>query len=113
MSANASSEPNLFVNTMPSGRHWIQFLLEGKQSNRSAVGAQVRLKFGETTRLQYVSGGNSFAGQSTARVHFGLADTAKVDQIEVRWPTGQKEVFASVTVGKLNKIVEGTGKKVK
>ena len=113
MSANASSEPNLFVNTMPSGRHWIQFLLEGKQSNRSAVGAQVRLKFGETTRLQYVSGGNSFAGQSTARVHFGLADTAKVDQIEVRWPTGQKEVFASVAVNKLNKIVEGTGKKVK
>ncbi len=113
MSANASSEPNLFVNTMPSGRHWIQFLLEGKQSNRSAVGAQVRLKFGETTRLQYVSGGNSFAGQSTARVHFGLADTAKVDQIEVRWPTGQKEVFASVTVDKLNRIVEGTGKKVK
>ncbi len=113
VTANANSEPNLYVNKMPSGRHWIQFQLEGKQSNRGAVGAQVRLKAGGNTRLAFVSGGNSFAGQSTARVHFGLADVAKVDQIEVRWPTGQKEVFASITADKLNKIVEGTGKKVK
>lgn len=113
MSANANSEPNLYLNTMPAGPHWISFALEGRQSNRGAVGAQVRLKAPGITRLQFVSGGNSFAGQSSSRVHFGLADIAKVDQIEVRWPTGQKEVFASVTVDKLNKIVEGTGKKVK
>ncbi len=113
MSANANSEPNLYLNTMPGGPHWIQFALEGRQSNRGAVGAQVRLKAAGVTRLQFVSGGNSFAGQSSSRVHFGLADVAKVDQIEVRWPTGQKEVFASVAVDKLNKIVEGTGKKVK
>jgi hypothetical protein len=48
-----------------------------------------------------------------SRVHFGLAAVDKVDQIEVRWPTGKKEVFASVQVDKLNKIVEGTGKKAK
>ncbi|MCU1330129.1 MAG: hypothetical protein JWN34_5499 [Bryobacterales bacterium] len=113
MAANASNEPNLYVNTMPAGAHWVQFALEGRQSNRGAVGAQVRLKAAGTTRLQFISGGNSFAGQSMSRVHFGLAAVDKVDQIEVRWPTGKKEVFASVQVDKLNKIVEGTGKKAK
>jgi enediyne biosynthesis protein E4 len=63
------------------------------------------------TRLQYLSGGNSFAGQSSSRVQFGLGDMAKIDQIEVRWPAGQREVFSGLAVDKLQKIVEGSGKK--
>lgn len=111
--ANANAEPYLYRNTMPAGRHWAQFLLEGKQSNRSAVGAQVRLTSGGTTRLEFVSGGNSFAGQSSNRLHFGLGDVAKIDQIEVRWPTGVREVFTGLEADKLTKIVEGNGKKIK
>ena len=62
-------------------------------------------------RLQFINGGNSFAGQSSSRVQFGLGETAKIDQIEVRWPAGEKEVFTNITADKLNKIVEGSGKK--
>ena len=91
----------------------MQFALEGRKSNRTAVGAQVRLHAGTQTRLQFISGGNSFAGQSSSRVHFGLGEIAKVDQIEVRWPNGDKEVFGNIAVDKLQKIVEGTGKKSK
>jgi hypothetical protein len=111
--ANANGEPYLYHNTLPGGRHWVQFALEGRKSNRTAVGAQVRLKAGDVTRLQYISGGNSFGGQSTSRVHFGLGDIAKIDQIEVRWPNGEKEIFGNIAVDKLHKIVEGTGKKSK
>jgi hypothetical protein len=109
--ANANSEPFLYRNTMPNGRHWVQFALEGTKSNRTAVGAQIRLTAGNMTRLQFISGGNSFAGQSSSRVHFGLGDTTKIDRVEVRWPAGEKEVFSGVTVDKLNKLVEGSGKK--
>jgi hypothetical protein len=111
--ANANGEPYLYHNVMPAGRHWVQFALEGRKSNRTAVGAQVRLKAAGQTRLQFISGGNSFGGQSTSRVHFGLGEIAKVDQIEVRWPNGDKEVFGNIAVDKLQKIVEGTGKKSK
>jgi hypothetical protein len=109
--ANANGEPYLYRNTMPSGNHWVQFALEGTKSNRTAVGAQVRLSAGGVTRLEYLSGGNSFAGQSSSRVQFGLGDVAKIDQIEVRWPAGQREVFSGLAVDKLQKIVEGSGKK--
>ncbi len=109
--ANANSTPNLYRNTMPSGQHWVQLALQGTKSNKAAVGAQVRLTAGGSTRLQYISGGNSFAGQSSNRVHFGLGDVAKIDQIEVRWPTGIKEVFTGIEADKLSRIVEGTGKK--
>ena len=109
--ANASNEPFLYRNTETTRNHWVQFALEGTKSNKAAVGAQVRLTAGGNTRLQFISGGNSFAGQSSNRVHFGLGEVAKVDQIEVRWPTGQKEVFSGIAVDKINKIVEGSGKK--
>jgi hypothetical protein len=77
------------------------------------VGAQVRLTAGGSTRLAFISGGNSFAGQSTNRVHFGLGSATKIDKIEVRWPTGVKEEFDHVAADQLNRIVEGTGKKTK
>jgi hypothetical protein len=110
--ANANNEPILYRNTMPAGRnHWVQFTLEGTKSNKSAVGAQVRLKAGGMTRLQFISGGNSFAGQSSSRVHFGLGEVSKIDQVEVRWPTGEKEVFTGLAVDKINKIVEGSSRK--
>jgi enediyne biosynthesis protein E4 len=109
--ANANSEPFLYRNTETTRNHWSDFALEGTKSNKTAVGAQVRLTAGGTTRLQFISGGNSFAGQSSSRVHFGLGDVAKIDQIEVRWPAGEKEIFTGVAVDKINKIVEGSGKK--
>src|SRR5262249_13268395 len=110
--ANANAEAKLYRNTMPSGSHWVEFLLTGTKSNKPAVGAQIRLKAGDTTWLHFVDGGNSFAGQSSARVHFGLAARTKFDSAEIRWPSGLKEVYTGLAVDKLHKITEGTGKKV-
>jgi enediyne biosynthesis protein E4 len=109
--ANANSEPILYRNTESTRNHWVDFALEGTKSIKSAVGAQVRLKAAGSTRLQFISGGNSFAGQSSSRVHFGLGETANIDQIEVRWPAGQKEIFTGLAIDKINRIVEGSGKK--
>src|SRR3984885_2726804 len=109
--ANANGEPFLYRNTMPLPNHWVDFSLEGTKSNLTAVGAQVRLTAAGMTRLQYISGGNSFAGQSSSRVHFGLGDVAKIDQIEVRWPAGEREVFTGLAVDKIQKIVEGSSRK--
>jgi hypothetical protein len=112
--ANANGEPKLYRNTMPVGPHWVEFLMQGVgKSNRQAVGTQLRLTAGKTTWLRYVDGGNGFAGQSSARVHFGLAKNEKFDRVEVRWPSGRKEVFAGLAADKLHKILEGTGKEVK
>jgi hypothetical protein len=111
--ANANSEPYLYRNTMPGGQHWVQFALQGTKSNKTAVGAQVRITAGGMTRLAFISGGNSFAGQSSNRVHFGLGNVDKIDSVEVRWPCGDKEVFSGVQPDKLQKLAEGSGKRAK
>ena len=108
--ANANSEPILYRNTMPLRAHWIQFVLEGTRSNRSAVGAQVRIGVDGQKRLSFVNGGNSFAGQSMQRVHFGLGTADAVQSVEVRWPSGLVEKFAVPAVDRLYKLKEGGGK---
>lgn len=108
--ANANAAPYLYHNTLPTGAHWIEFLLEGTQSNRAAIGAQVRLTAGGQTRLQFVSGGNSFAAQSSNRVHFGLGTVSTVDRVEVRWPSMLTEQFTGFAPDRLYTIVEGSSK---
>jgi len=109
--ANASGEPKLYHNLSPRTNHWVQFQLQGTRSNRAAVGAQVRLTADGKTYLSFVNGGNGFAGQSTLRVHFGLGSVDKIERAEIRWPTGDKEVFSSLAIDKLHKITEGSSKK--
>jgi hypothetical protein len=104
---NADDEPYLYRNILPTGAHWMGFLLEGTKSNRAAVGAQVRLTANGQTLLRYVNGGNGFASQSTPRVHFGLGKNTKITGVEIRWPSGLKQVLPALPVDHWYKIVEG------
>ena len=104
---NANAEPFLYHNVLPEPAHWAEFLLEGKPSNRAAIGAQLRLTAGGKTYLRFVNGGNGFAGQSTLRVHFGLGDSKAIDRLEVRWPSGKQQVFEKLSADKIYRLVEG------
>jgi hypothetical protein len=107
--ANASAESALYRNVAPrsASANWVAFILEGTRSNRSAVGAQLRVTSGGRTFLRFVDGGNSFAGQSSARVHVGLGSLARIDGVEVRWPSGRRDTFADIAVNRVTRIVEG------
>src|SRR5205807_1318035 len=108
--ANANAEPYLYRNTQTTGNHWAQFLLQGTKSNRSAVGAQVRLTAGGKTHLSFVNGGNGFGAQSTIRVHFGMGTTSTIDKVEILWPSGGKQVLEKLKADHIYKIDEGKAK---
>jgi hypothetical protein len=44
------------------------------------------------------------------RLHFGLGAVDRVDAVEVRWPSGQIELFAGLKVDGFNTLKEGSGK---
>lgn len=112
VAANANGEPIVYRNSAPMKGGWVQFQLHCGKRNRAAIGAQVRLTAGGKTYLSFVNGGNSFAGQSSARLHFGLGSAERIEQIEVRWPTGKKEVFTGLANNALHHITEGQGKQI-
>ncbi len=78
-------------------------------SNRAAIGAVVRATIGSRTLVRRVIGGGSYLSASDRRVHLGLGGAAKVDRLEVAWPSGRSEVWNDVAGGRRLRLVEGAG----
>ena len=100
----------LFENPGHGGR-WITLKLEGVQSNRSAIGARikVRVKSAEGPRDIYatVSTGGSF-GASSLQQEIGLGQALSINAIQVTWPTsGTTQTFTDVGMDQIVRIVEG------
>lgn len=81
----------------------------GVKSNRSAVGAMVKVVAGDLTQKDEVRSGDSYISQSDLRLHFGLEKRTKIDLIEIRWPSGAVDKIAGVNVNKILTFKEGQG----
>src|SRR6266498_3277794 len=66
-------------NAVPENK-WIDFELEGTASNRSAIGAEVKLFWNHQQQVQGVSGGSGFCAQNQRRLHFGLGKYSQVEK---------------------------------
>ena len=80
---------------------WLTVKLVGTVSNRSAIGAKVRLKAtigGKTFwQLRQITGGPGFSGGNELQANFGLGDATNVDTIHIEWPSGAVQEFRNVT----------------
>jgi hypothetical protein len=106
---NVHAEPDLFRLDSQTGAHWTTLKLIGTRSNRSAIGARVRLFDGAGMQVQEVRGGGSYYSQNDLRVHFGLGRTAAVERVEVRWPNGLQEQWKNLDADRIITLTEGSG----
>lgn len=76
-----------FENVAGDGGNFVQLRLEGGEgTNRSAIGARVRVTANGVTQTQEVGGGHGhFGSQHDLVLHFGLGAACEAE-IEVRWP---------------------------
>ncbi len=74
--ANQKGPLLIYKNTVAPENEWIDFELEGSASNRSAIGAEVKLFWNGRQQVQQVSGGSGFCAQNQRRLHFGLGKNA-------------------------------------
>lgn len=89
-------KPALLRNDHQLGRHYLRIRLIGVQSNRSAIGARVRLRTGRTWRRREVTSGSSYASQSELILTFGLGKETQVEKIEIHWPSGKVQLLDQV-----------------
>ena len=83
--------------------------LIGTRSNRSAIGARVRLVTGDGAQWQEVRGGGSYYSQNDLRLHFGLGAARAVERVEIRWPNGLEEAWTDLAIDRLHTLKEGSG----
>jgi hypothetical protein len=96
----------LYKNTVTPDHQWIAFELEGRTSNRSAIGAQVRLFWNGQEQVQEVSGGSGFGAQNARRIHFGLGKEPHVEKAVVRWPSGKVQTLTAPQIGQIHQVKE-------
>ncbi|MGH7481990.1 MAG: CRTAC1 family protein [Longimicrobiales bacterium] len=104
--ANQRGPLLVFRNTVEPAHHWIAFELEGRRSNRSAIGAEVRLYAEGSRQIRQIEGGNGFAAQNQRRAHFGLGPIARVDSVVIRWPSGTMQTIRSPAIRRVHAVVE-------
>jgi hypothetical protein len=56
-----------------------------------------------------VRAGSSYLSQNDLRLHFGLADAAIVDRLEVTWPSQRVDIVTGVAANQIVTIQEGRG----
>lgn len=104
--ANQRGPLLIYKNTAAPENQWIDFELEGVASNRSALGAQVRLFWNGRQQVQEVSGGSGFCSQNQRRLHFGLGKNPQTEKAVIRWPSGKTQTMEKPAVGQVYKLKE-------
>ncbi|MBN2347735.1 MAG: CRTAC1 family protein [Bacteroidales bacterium] len=104
--ANQNNRLLVYKNHVNPENHWITFTLEGSGSNKSAIGAIIRLYWDSKSQSQIVSGGIGFSSQNQRRIHFGIGRATKVEKAEILWPGGRKQRIEHPEINTVHKIIE-------
>ena len=96
-----------------TGNNWLAVRALGVKSNRSGLGARIRLVYQEgsteRTQISEVRSGGSYYSQNDLRVHFGVGKASKVKTVEVRWPSGTVDTLNDVAANQVVHVKEGAG----
>jgi hypothetical protein len=101
--------PMILKNQGVPARHWVSFELAGTKSNRVAIGARIKVVASGMTQTDEVHSGGSYLSQSDLRLHFGLNTAAKIDSVEIRWPSGKVDTLTDLPADQFYSVLEGAG----
>jgi tetratricopeptide (TPR) repeat protein len=116
-------------NDLETPHHFLAIQLAGKTCNRDAIGARVEVTLNNSQAallapetglsqeqdssaklIKTLRAGEGFLAQSSKWLHFGLGSATEIEQVLVRWPGGQEEVFTELHVDRHYQLIEHSGK---
>lgn len=87
--------------------NWIRFDLVGTLSERDAVGAKVLIVAGDRTFTSWITGGDGYHCSNESTVDFGVGEIDTIDELTIRWPSGEVQGLGPVAVNRRYVVVEG------
>jgi enediyne biosynthesis protein E4 len=104
---NNGQAANLLRNEGGNRGNAVLVQLIGRESNRGGIGARVRATVAGRSQIREIKAGSSYLGQNDLRAHFGVGAAREIDRLEVRWPSGHRDVLEHVAVNGIVTITEG------
>jgi len=102
-------ETNLLYHNGGNSNKWLTVVCAGRVSNRSGIGAKVRVKANiagvPRWQLREINSGNGFQS-SGLRAHFGLGDATNVDLVRIEWPSGAVQELRNVAMNQILTVKE-------
>jgi hypothetical protein len=106
-----TAAPNFLYKNVGNTNAWLRVKLVGTRSNRSAIGAKVRVlaTIGGKSfwQLREISGGGGYGSQNLL-AHFGLGDATSVETLRIEWPSGQVQELPNVSARQQLTVIEPT-----
>jgi hypothetical protein len=102
------STPTLLRNDGGNDNHWLGLKLFGKEGPASAIGARITIRSGDMVQVHVNQWATSYLSNHDPRVHIGLGENKMVDQLEISWSNGKKEIYYNLKVDCYMTILEGT-----
>ena len=96
----------LLRNDGANASHWLRVRAVGSASNRSGIGAIVKVTSASGTQTQVVRSGSSYASQSELTLTFGLGADARVARVDVTWPSGTQRTLADIRSNQTVEVAE-------
>jgi enediyne biosynthesis protein E4 len=94
-------------NITDNGNHWILLKLVGRESNRMGIGAQIHVTTEDgLSQWNEATTAVGYAASSDSRVHFGLGKNRVIKDLEIRWPSGIKQVLHDVAADQILTVEE-------
>jgi enediyne biosynthesis protein E4 len=94
-------------NVSETGNHWILLKLVGKKSNRMGIGAQIHVTTEDgASQWNEATTAVGYTASSDSRVHFGLGKNRLIKEVEIRWPSGIKQVLHEVAADQILTVEE-------
>lgn len=106
---NLDGPPTLLRNDGGNRHNWVSIKCIGTRSNRSAIGARVKVMSGGRNQIDEVMSGSSYYSQNDLRLHFGLGSATSAELIEISWPSGAKDVLRDVAANQFLVVQESKG----
>jgi hypothetical protein len=103
---NQNETPTLLKQSSRPAGNWIMVKLIGTKSNRSGIGARVRVITEQRVQTDEVRSGGSYLSQNDLRLHFGIGKSAKIDRIEIDWPSGKHQLERPLYVNQVIEVLE-------
>jgi hypothetical protein len=106
---NQNDLPTLLDNVGARTNHWVTVSTVGTRSNRDGIGARIEVTAGGRRHIDEVRSGGSYLSQNDLRVHVGLGQATKIEQLVIHWPSGVTDTLRGPPVDRFLTMEEGKG----